>query len=152
MYLNFLQRINLLTGRLILVTLLLKFSHSMTDYSRIIAVNTDGNDTEDCLEGDYPCFSLGYVLNHLQSNDCVNITSNSVPLTTIVELHNLNAIAIRGQGNTIVMNNTGGVSCNNCSNVVIEGVTWDSCGNPQRQIPLGGINFNQITNLFVKKL
>jgi len=56
---------------------------------------------EDCLEGDYPCSLLGYVLNHLQSNVCVDITSNSVPLTTIVELYNLNAITIRGQGNTI---------------------------------------------------
>jgi len=64
--------------------------------AREINVNTNGIDTEDCLEGDHPCFSLGYVLNHLQSNDCVSITSNSVPLTAIVELHNLNAITIAG--------------------------------------------------------
>ena len=116
-------------------------------YCKEITVNTDGNDTEDCLEGDYPCSSLGYVLNHLQSNDCVNITSNSVPLTTIVELHNLNAITIRGQGNIIVMcNNTGGVSCNNCSNVVIEGITWDGCGDPTAQNSTGGITFTSVTN------
>ena len=123
--------------------------------AREITVNVDRNDTEDCLEGNYPCSSLGYVLNHLQSNDCVNITSNSVPLTTIVELHNLNAITIRGQGNTIVMcNNTGGVSCNNCSNVVIEGITWDGCGDPQRPDPTtvdstGGLTFTNITNLCI---
>ena len=117
----------------------------------IVNVNEFGSDTQDCLEGVYPCSSLGYVLNHLQSNDCVNITSNSVPLTTIVELHNLNAITIRGQGNTIVMcNNTGGVSCNNCSNVVIEGITWDGCGDPQKQEPRGGVYFNQLANLFIK--
>ena len=118
--------------------------------ARETTVNTDGNDTEDCLEGDYPCSSLGYVLNHLQSNDCVNITSNSVPLTTIVELHNLNAITIRGQGNTIVMcNNTGGVSCNICSNVVIEGITWDGCGDPTTQNSTGGLTFTTITNLSI---
>ena len=123
--------------------------------AREITVNTSGNDTEDCLEGDYPCSSLGYVLNHLQSNDCVNITSNSVPLTTIVELYNLNAITIRGQGNTIVMcNNTGGVSCNNCSNVVIERITWDGCGDTQKHnvtisyIP-GGLQFSRVSNLNV---
>ena len=123
--------------------------------AREITVNTDGNDTEDCLEGDYPCSSLGYVLNHLQSNDCVNIASNSVPLTTIVELHSLNAITIRGQGNTIVMcNYTGGVSCNNCSNVVIEGITWDGCGDPKGDIyrntsVLAGISFTKVTNLSI---
>ena len=121
--------------------------------NREITVNTDGNDTEDCLGGDYPCSSLGYVLNHVQSNDCVNITSNSVPLTTIVELHNLNAITIRGQGNTIVMcNNTGGVSCNNCSNVVIEGITWDGCGDPNLNQTFGlfgGVNFHLISNLSI---
>ena len=117
--------------------------------TREIIVNTDGNDTEDCLEGDYPCSSLGYVLNHLQSNDCVNIASNSVPLTTIVELHNLNAITIRGQGNTVVMcNNTGGVSCNNCSNVVIEGITWDGCGDPLQRSP-AGLTFTNITILSI---
>ncbi|XP_065911850.1 uncharacterized protein [Dysidea avara] len=118
--------------------------------SREITVTTSGNDNQDCLEGDYPCSSLDYVLNHLQSNDCVNITSNSVPLTTIVELHNLNAITIRGQGNTIVMcNNTGGVSCNNCSNVVIEGITWDGCGDPTTQNSTGGLTFTTITNLSI---
>ena len=117
---------------------------------RLITVDTNGIDAPDCLEGNYPCSSLGDVLNHLQSNDCVNITSNSVPLTTIVELHNLNAITIRGQGNTNVMcNNTGGISCNICSNVVIEGITWDACGNPRNKIISGGINFNQIENLSV---
>ena len=106
---------------LVIFALLMPLLQLGNTCNRQITINTDGNDTEDCLEGDYPCSSLGYVLNHLQNNDCVNITSNSVPLTTIVELHNLNAFTIRGQGNTIVMcNNTGGVSCNNCSNVVIE--------------------------------
>jgi len=134
-----------------LLIVLADVMQALQGYKKIVTVNTNGNNTEDCLEGDYPCSSLGYVLNHLQSNDCVNITSNSVPLTTIVELHNLNAITIRGQGNTIVMcNNTGGVSCYNCSNVVIEGITWDGCGDPQQRKLLGGINFNQLTNLFIK--
>jgi len=115
-----------------------------------ITINSNGIDTENCLEGYYPCSSLGYVLNHLQSNDCVNIASNSVPLTAVAELHNLNTIAIKGQGNTIVMcNNTGGVSCNNCSNVVIEGIVWTACGDPKNRLISGGIDFKEIENLSI---
>jgi len=138
--------------QVVIITLLLlslfQLVHGNFECIRSITVGTNGNDTPDCLKGDYPCSSLGYVLNHLQSNNCVNITSNSVPLTTIVELHNLNAITIRGHGNAIVMcNNAGGVSCNNCSNFVIEGITWDGCGNPRNKFVSGGIYFNQIKNL-----
>ena len=149
--------ISIVTGNSHAMALLLFLMFVLVVYgrpvtARDITVNINGNDTEDCLEGDYPCSSLGYVLNHLQSNDCVNITSNSVPLTTIVELHNLNAITIRGQGNTIVMcNNTGGVSCNNCSNIVIEGITWDGCGDPLRQVEgsSAGLAFVNLTNLSI---
>ena len=136
---------------LLLVLIVTKVSVS----ARQITVDTNGNDTGDCLEGKYPCSSLGYVLNHLKSNDCVNIASNSLLLATMVKLHNLNAITIRGQSNTIVMcNNTGGVSCNNCSNVVIEGITWDGCGNPKQQDPrtqdsTGGLTFTNIANLSI---
>ena len=142
-----------MTAYISVLLLLIQVSFGKFECNREITVNTDGNDTEDCLEGDYPCSSLGYVLNYLQSNDCVNITSNSVPLTTIVELPNLNAITIRGQGNTIVMcNNTGGVFCNNCDNVVIEGITWDKCGDPNLNQTFGlfgGVNFHLISNLSI---
>ena len=133
--------------------LLIQVSLGKFECTREITVNTNGNDGEDCLKGDYPCSSLGYVLNNLRSNDCVNITSKSVPLTIIVELPNLNAIAIRGQGNTNVMcNNTGGVFCNICSNVVIEGITWDRCGDPNLNQTFGlfgGVNFHIISNLSI---
>ena len=142
-----------MTAYILVLLVLIQVSLGKFECTREITVNINGNDTEDCLEGDYPCSSLGYVLNHLQSNDCVNITSNSVLLTTIVELHNLNAITIRGQGNTIVTcNNTGGVSCNNCGNIIVESITWDSCGDPnvdQTYSHFGGINFNTISNLSI---
>ena len=47
-------------------------------------------------------------------------------------------------------NNTGGVSCNNCSDVVIEVITWDKCGNSQIKNLYGGINFHTISNLTVQ--
>jgi len=43
-------------------------------------------------------------------------------------------------------NNTGEVSCNNCSNVVIEGITWNRCGDPQKQEFLRGGDFKHLLN------
>ena len=49
----------------------------------------------------------------------------------------------------MMCDSTGGVSCNNCSNVVIEGITWDQYGDPKRQNLYGEINFH-ISNLVVQ--
>ena len=121
-------------------------------YKRVITVNGSVDDTQQCLlNNTLQCFSFHYVLSHLQSGDYINVTSNSVSLVTMVELQNVSAIAIKGQGNTIVMcNNSGGVSCNNCSDVIIEGITWDRCGSPQRKGVYGGIKFRIISNLTVQ--
>ena len=121
-------------------------------YKRVITVDVSVDDTQHCLLNDtLQCFSFHYVLSHLQSGDYVNVTSNSVSLPAMVELQNVNAITIKGKGTTIVMcNNTGGVSCNNCSDVVIEEITWDQCGSPQRKDVYGGVNFHTISNLTVQ--
>ena len=51
-------------------------------------------------------------------------------------------------------NNTGGVSCTNCSDVVIEGITWDQCGDPDLKglaypKAYGGLNFTNVTILLI---
>ena len=123
---------------------------------RVITVDDSVNDSQHCLlNNTLQCSLFHYVLAHLQSGDYVNVTSNSVSLLTVVELQNVNTITIRGQGNTIVMcNNTGAVFCNNCSDVIIEGITWDQCGNPQALRTIiynnGGIFFHTISNLTVQ--
>ena len=122
------------------------------DCGRDITIDTDGNNTEDCLKGDYPCSTFEYALYHLQSNDCVTLTFNSIPFSTVVELYNLDTVNLNGLGHAIVMcNNTGRLSCTNCSNVVMEGITWDSCGNhlEQGSEEIGGIYFNITTNLLI---
>ena len=123
----------------------------LEECGRIITVNTAaGSDTQSCLEGDYPCSSLEYTLYHIQSYDCVNITSNTLPLTKVVELNDINAIMIRGQGNTSVMcSNNSRMTFRNFSNVAIEGITWDGCGDP-KIIVHGGINFEKIANLSIR--
>ena len=117
---------------------------------RVITVNNDLYDTQHYLLNNTPqCSSFHYVLAHLQSGDHVNVTSNSVSLLTVVELQNVNNITIGGQGKTIVMcNNTGVLSCNNCSDV-IEGITCDQCGDLRKGI-YGGINFHTISNLTIQ--
>ena len=119
--------------------------------NRVITVNTTvGNDTQDCLEGGYPCSSLDYVLNSIKSNDCVSITSDSVTLSEVAEINNINNITIRGDGNTIVMcHNNSRMTCKNCSNVIIRGITWSGCGDPAN-IVNGAINFERIANLSIQ--
>ena len=139
----------------VLMLFLVHLVQGQLECDRVITVNTAvGNDTQSCLEGGYPCSSLDYVLNNTQGNDCViNITSDSVTLSEVAKINNTNNITIRGDGNTIVMcNNIGGVSCNNCSNVVIEGITWDRCTcdhnyNENDLYIAGGIQFSKIVNL-----
>ena len=66
-------------------------------------------------------------------------------------LRNINGVTIRGSDNTIVMcNNTGGIHCLNCNNIVIEGITWDQCGDPQKKTLKGGIFFNNGSNLVIE--
>ena len=95
--------------------------------------------------------SLLYALNQLQSNDCVDIVSTPASLHEIIMLRNINGVTIRGWDNTIVMcNNTDGIHCLNCNNIVIEGITWDQCGDPQKKTVKGGIFFNNGSNLVIK--
>ena len=139
------------------LVVILKLIWTGSIYGTIIDVHSAGNDSEDCLNGQMPCSSLDYALTHFQSDDYVNITSGIFSLSRTVVLHDLNDIMIRGHmdGNTIVMcNNTGGVSCNNCSNIVIKGITWDQCGDPNQQNcaypnAFGGLNFTNVTNLSI---
>ena len=124
-------------------------------YGDVINVHSNGNDSEDCLTGQIPCSSLGYALTHSQSGDYINITSDTVLLPTVIQINNITNITIKGQGNTIVMcNNTGGVSFNNSSDVTIEGITWDQCGDPDLQHiaypnAFGGLNFTNVANISI---
>ena len=143
-------------GMVQLLFILFQFVWTGIVYGKTIDVNpATGNDSKECLGQQMPCSSLDYALTNLQNGDCINITSDTISLPRMVNLSDRDAITIRGQGNTIVMcNNTGGVSCNNCNNVVIEGITWDQCGDPNQQNradpdAFGGLNFTNVTNLSI---
>ena len=141
--------------RKIQLAILLKLICMGFIYGYVIDVYNNGSDSEGCLTGQIPCSSLGYALTHSQSGDYINITSDTVSLPMVVEINDITNITIRGQGNTIVMcNNTGGVSFNNSSNIVIEGITWDQCGDPDLQHiaypnAFGGLNFTNVANVSI---
>ena len=96
----------------------------------VITVNNDGDiSVECCVNGTCSCSSLYYTLQNLTSNSIINITSESVTLhtTTPIGSGNLHNITITGNGATIMCNNSGGAYCESCSDVIIEGITWEEC-------------------------
>ena len=146
------QKITTVNVTLLFLLLTLLDEGQLEECGRVITVNTAaGNDSEGCLEEGYPCYSLSYALYNLQSYDCVNITSNTVSLSREVAIHHACAIKITGQGNTTVMcSNNSGITFKNTSNVVIEGIIWDGCGDP-KLTALGGITFGiYIANLSIR--
>ena len=98
--------------------------------SKYIEVNNEGNNNSSCcIEGICLCGSLYEALLHIENNTVINITS-SIPLLNITNVELLNNITIIGNTITVECNNTGVFTCWHCSNVVIQGITWDQCGNP----------------------
>ena len=119
-------------------------------YSKVITINTtDGSDnTTCCVDGECVCTSLSTALLYMTSNTVINITSESVTLEDNIKMGSgdLNNITITGNGATIMCNNSGGVYCESCDNVVIEGITWDRCGDPNGT-NIAGVTFNITSNI-----
>ena len=129
---------------------------SQVVYSKVITINiTSGNSSHDCCtkEG-CMCASLCIALQYIDSNTTINITSSSVMLEERVKLGsgrtsgsgNLTNITITGNNVTIMCNNSGSVYCESCDNVVIEGITWDRCGDPNGT-NIEGVTFNGTSNI-----
>ena len=120
---------------IILITLTSQLVHS-----KVITINiTSGNSSPQCCtEEECMCASLTVALQYINSSTTINITSSSVMLEESVKLGsghtsgsgNLTDITITGSNVTIMCNNSGSVYCESCSNVKIEGITWDRCGYP----------------------
>ena len=112
---------------------------------KVITVNNNGNSSDLCCRyGMCECSSLYNAASLMGNNTVINITSQNVSLGDNLEINCLNNIKINGNGATIMCNNTGTVTCNECSNVIFEGITWDQCG--PRYI---GIEFEQVSNISI---
>ena len=122
-------------------------------YAKIVTIHNNGeNATECCAVGMCFCNSIHSALSLIESNTVINISSEIVMLLvkTIMGSGNLHNITISGNGATIMCNNSGGVYCESCSDVIIEGITWDQCGDPN-QPTIPGISFHHISNIVITK-
>ena len=119
-------------------------------HSKDIIINSDnGNDsTECCVNGECTCSSLSTALLNIDNNTIINITSESVVLnnTTTMGSGKLTNITITGSNVTIMCNNSGSVYCESCDDVMIEGITWDRCGDPNGT-NIAGVTFNGSSNI-----
>ena len=119
-------------------------------HSKVIIVNSNnGNDsTECCINGTCTCSSLSTALLNITNNTIINITSESVALnnTTTMGSGKLTNITITGSNVTIMCNNSGSVYCESCGDVMIEGITWDRCGDPNGT-NIAGVTFNGTSNI-----
>ena len=123
-------------------------------HSKVITINiTSGNSSHDCCtEEGCMCASLSIALQYIDSNSTINITSSFVMLEESVKLGsgNLTNITITGNNVTIMCNNGGSIYCESCDDVLIEGITWDRCGDPNGTA-IAGVTFNGTSNISLVK-
>ena len=100
-----------------------------------ISINGDkGNDSPDCLKGQFPCQSMMYVADsfRLTSNLTITIIRSTLSLQGSVVFTGINGLTINGKGTNIKCNGTGikgsGIVFNNCSNVKLNNFTVEYCG------------------------
>ena len=116
--------------------------------SKVIIVNNNGNSSNTCCgNGTCLCNSLYEALLHIESNTIVNITSKSVVLEQYVsiEIKSLNNVTIRGSNAMVMCNNKGSVYSISGYNILIEGITWDECGDPMHS----ALKFVDVYNLSI---
>ena len=119
--------------------------------SKYIEVNNKGNDTiHCCVEGKCLCGSLVEAFLHIQNNAMINITSSiSLHNVTHTGSETLNNITVIGSGITVECNSTGSFTCRFCNNVVIQGITWDQCGDPKHPNITHAVGFRSATNVSI---
>ena len=119
-------------------------------YSTEIAVNNDINGNKSafcCIYGYCQCSSFSYALSSIKNNSVIRITSPTVSLDIHVYLHGLRNITISSNDSATVMcSNVGNVVFYACSDVTIEGITWDQCGD----INDPGVAIDAASNISIK--
>ena len=101
--------------------------------SKVITVNNSGsNSTTCCINGTCLCNSLYDALNSIENETIVNITSKSVSLEDEVNiLEYFDNVKIKGNNAVVMCKNKGKMYWGPGDNILIEGITWDQCGNPR---------------------
>ena len=119
---------------------------------KYVEVNNEVNDSIDCcIIGTHLCGSLYKALSCIEDNSVINITSSLVTLHNAAHMRSRNNITIVGNEVTVTCNDTGSLDCLYCSNVVIQGITWDRCGNPNDSVIPYAIAFVTAVNVTITK-
>ena len=140
--------------RFMIVLTLLMITASQHAESKVVTINNRGKySTACCVDGSCPCSSLSFALQNLKNNTIISITSESVTLNTTTPMGsgNLHNITMTTNGATILCNNSGGVYCKLCSDVTIEGITWDQCGDPNKEETVAGLYFAGAHNITIER-
>ena len=88
----------------------------------------EGSLTLCCIYGNCSCPSLYTALANLTSNTLINVTTDVV-LSSIIPLVDLANIKITGHNDpTVNCHNSGGLHFVSCHNCIVNGITWDRCG------------------------
>ena len=118
---------------------------------KYIEVNKEGNESSSCcIEGACLCGSLYEALLNVESDTVINITSSLVTLHDLTHMGSgHNNITIIGNEVTVACNDSGSLDCLYCSNVVIKGITWDQCGDPNNPSVIYAIGFGTAVNLSI---
>ena len=110
-----------------------------------------GNNETQCIYG-----SLSTALRCLKNNTVITIVSNMNVLDNITTMGSglLNNITIIGNGATVMCNNTGGIFCNSCSNIIVKQIIWDQCGftnhSNYEQKHLSALHFEYALNVIIQ--
>ena len=122
--------------------------------SKIIEVNKEGNDSSSCcIEGACLCGSLFKALSYVKDDTVINIITSSVSLHNFTHIGfkspSLNNITITGDGIIVMCNNSGVVVCENCTNVLVQGIIWDQCGIPDHPFLFNAVYFRASSNVVI---
>ena len=134
----------------VLICFIILTSQYACVHSKVIIVNSNtGNDkTECCVDGECACSSLYTALLNIDNNTIINITSKLIALknATTMRSDKLTNITVTGSNVTIMCNYSGSVYCESCDNVMIDGITWDRCGDP-KGTNIAGLTLNGTSNI-----
>ena len=104
-------------------------SKLISDHENFFTNDEDDNIHVCCVYGNCTCNSLDHALANLTSNVLINITTD-VTLFSLIKGSGLQNVSIIGHNNpTGNCKIFGGIHFTFCQNCIIQGITWDGCGN-----------------------
>ena len=113
------------------------------------ATGEDDNSFVCCVCGNCSCNSLHLALAQLTSNVLINITTDVI-LSSLIKTSHLENVSIIGHDNPTVNCTSGGIHFTFCHDCIIQGITWDRCGNKINGHIEPGVKLCNISNVTIQ--